>query len=294
MPARKRAGTIDDGRMPPPSLRVPRAQAADQIRTQIEKGDEIEKRTLWSPEDLERARQDRRRWADRNSELLSRLFDNQSIADEYNFSIGIAFGGPTTWPQQVKEFKEDMAESLNRLNSVMDRLDLIPEPSAARTSSTPTEPVEVPPSQNVFIVHGRDEAAKQAVARYLERLDLEPIILHERASKGTTLIEKIEANSIGVGYVVVLLTPDDVGKLNEPGEELAPRARQNVIFELGWFLGKLGRDKVCALKKGKVDILSDYPVLYIPMDDAGAWKHELAKELYAAKIKFDYNKALKA
>ena len=67
-----------------------------------------------------------------------------------------------------------------------------------------------------------------------------------------------------------------------------------MIFELGWFLGKVGRDKVCALKKGAVDIPSDYPAVYIPMDDAGAWKHELAKELADAGIKFDYNKALKA
>ena len=292
MAARKRSGASDNGRLPPPSLLVPRTQAAEQILTQIEKGNELRNRQIDAEADLEQARQDRRRWSSFNSELLTRLFDNQSIADEYNY-WGIAFGGPTTWALKVKEFKDDMSESLNRLGSIMDRLDLIPEPRFAASSRTPSAD-QPPPSQDVFIVHGHDEAAKQAVARYLERLELEPIILHERANSGRTLIEKIEANSIGVGYVVVLLTPDDIGKLNDPGEELAPRARQNVIFELGWFLGKVGRDKVCALKKGAVDLPSDYPVLYIPMDDAGAWKHELAKELYAAKVKFDYNKALKA
>jgi predicted nucleotide-binding protein len=292
MAPRKRSGERDDGRLPPPSLLVPRSQAAAQIQTQIEKGNELKDRSIEAEADLERARQDRRRWSGFNSELLTRLFDNQSIADEYNFSFGIAFGGPTTWTSKVKDFRDNMSESLTRLNSIMDRLDLIPEPEVAASQTHP--PDQPPLSQDVFIVHGRDEAAKQAVARYLERLDLGPIILHERATKGTTLIEKIEANSIGVGYVVVLLTPDDVGRLNEPGEELGPRARQNVIFELGWFLGKFGRDKVCALKKGKVDVPSDYPVLYISMDDAGAWKHELAKELYAAGITFDYNRALKA
>src|SRR5205823_10318590 len=130
-----------------------------------------------------------------------------------------------------KDFKGDMSESVNRLNSIMDRLDLIPEPTVAASSRTPSAD-QPPPSQDVFIVHGHDEAAKQAVARYLERLDLEPIILHERANRGRSLIEKIEANSLGVGYVVVLLTPDDVGKLNDGSEALAPRARQNVIFEL--------------------------------------------------------------
>src|SRR5436190_249562 len=134
-----------------------------------------------------------------------------------------------------------MSESLTRLNSIMDRLDLIPEPKIAASPRSPAVD-RPPPSLDVFIVHGRDEAAKQAVARYLERLDLEPIILHERPNRGRSLIEKIEANSMGVGYVVVLLTPDDVGKLNDESEALGPRARQNVIFELGWFLGKVGRD----------------------------------------------------
>lgn len=294
MAPRKRGGVGgDDGRLPPPSLRVFRAQAADQIQTQIAKGDELRNRSINAEPDLEQARQDRRRWSDFNTELLTRLFDNHSIADEYNFSWGIAFGGPTTWTQRVKEFKDDISESVNRLNSIMDRLDLIPEPKVATNPQTPSAD-QPPPSQDVFIVHGRDEAAKLAVARYLERLEIEPIILHEKPNKGRSLIEKIEANGMGVGYVVVLITPDDVGKLNEPGEELAPRARQNVILELGWFLGKVGRDRVCALKKGEVDMPSDYPVLHIPMDSAGAWKHELAKELHAAKIKFDYNKALKA
>jgi predicted nucleotide-binding protein len=97
---------------------------------------------------------------------------------------------------------------------------------------------------------------KESVARFLEKLDLRPIILHEQPNKGRTVIEKFEAHS-DVGFAVVLLTPDDVGGLASSPDKLSRRARQNVILELGYFIGKLGRAKVCALYKEGVEIPSD-------------------------------------
>lgn len=96
-----------------------------------------------------------------------------------------------------------------------------------------------PDSRKVFLVHGHDEAVKECVARFLEKLDLQPIILHEQPNKGQTVIEKFEANS-NVGFAVVLLTPDDVGRATSE-KKLKPRARQNVVLELGYFFAKLGR-----------------------------------------------------
>jgi predicted nucleotide-binding protein len=96
-----------------------------------------------------------------------------------------------------------------------------------------------------------------------------------------TIPEKLIANS-NVGFAVVLLTPDDFGRAKTVVEE-KPRARQNVLLELGYFVGCLGRDKVCALIKDSVELPSDYVgVVYIPWDDPGAWKIELAKEMRAA------------
>jgi predicted nucleotide-binding protein len=144
----------------------------------------------------------------------------------------------------------------------------------------------------VFIVHGRDEATKQTTARFLEKLGLEPVILHEQPNVGRTIIEKFEDYS-SVAYAVVLLTPDDLGGLASEKPELSLRSRQNVVFELGYFIGKLGRKKVCALYQKDVELPSDFHgVLYVPLDEAGAWKFLLAKELKAVGLDIDLNKAV--
>ncbi len=145
--------------------------------------------------------------------------------------------------------------------------------------------------EDVFVVHGHDDAAKEMVSRFIERLDLKAIILHEQPNAGRTLIEKFLAHS-NVGFAVVLLTPDDVGEQKDKAAELKPRARQNVIFELGYFIGKLGRERVCPLYVEGVEIPSDYPVVYVPLDTAGGWRLELAKELKAAGLPIDMNKVI--
>ena len=147
-------------------------------------------------------------------------------------------------------------------------------------------------TNEIFIVHGRDNETKETVARFLEHLDLEPVILHEQPSQGRTIIEKFERHA-RVGFAIALLTPDDVGALQEDARNLKPRARQNVIFEFGYFIGRLGRNRVCALTKGDVEIPSDYDgVVYIPLDDVGGWKMKLVKEFKGAGIDVDANRAL--
>jgi predicted nucleotide-binding protein len=121
---------------------------------------------------------------------------------------------------------------------------------------------------------------------------LEPIILQEQPNAGRTIIEKVERYA-EVAFAVVLLTPDDIGGKNSEPQELKPRARQNVILELGYFLGRLGRSHVAALLKGEVEKPSDYDgVLYVPMDAAGAWKLQLARELKNAGLNIDLNDAV--
>lgn len=147
-------------------------------------------------------------------------------------------------------------------------------------------------SRKVFIVHGHDEGARETVARFLERVGLEAIILHEQANQGRTIIEKVEAHS-DVGFAVVLLTPDDMGCAK--GGNLEPRARQNVLLELGYFIGLLGRDKVCALKRGALEIPSDFTgVVWETMDNNSGWKQTLARELEAAGHSIDWNKVMRA
>lgn len=139
----------------------------------------------------------------------------------------------------------------------------------------------------VFIVHGHDEAPRLAVARFLEKLALRPIILSDQPNRGRTIIEKFEAHS-DVGFAVVLLTPDDIGA--PKGGDCKPRARQNVILELGYFIGKLGRSHVCALRSADIEIPSDIlGVIWTDYDTAGGWKLNLARELRAAGYAIDMN-----
>jgi hypothetical protein len=146
-------------------------------------------------------------------------------------------------------------------------------------------------SNRIFIVHGHDGEAREAVARFIERLGFESVILHEQANQGRTIIEKVEANN-DVGFAIVLLTPDDEGKTNGD-DKLQPRVRQNVLLELGYFMALLGRNRVCALKKGTVDIPSDFAgVVWEAMDSGSGWKQSLGKELAAAGYTIDWNKIM--
>lgn len=145
-------------------------------------------------------------------------------------------------------------------------------------------------SRRVFVVHGHDDAARESISRFLERLELVPVVLKEQPTAGRTIIEKFEAES-DVGFAVVLLTPDDVGGLASAPKKLQPRARQNVIFELGYFAGALGRRRVVALVKGDVEIPSDYHgVIFVQLDSNDGWRLKVAQELKAAGLTIDMNK----
>ncbi len=149
-----------------------------------------------------------------------------------------------------------------------------------------------PDTNKIFIVHGRDESPKSMVARFLENLGLEPVILAEQPSRGRTIIEKFEQHA-QVGFAIALLTPDDAGSLQGDENNLNPRARQNVIFELGFFIGRIGRERVCALTKGDVEIPSDYAgVVYIPFDDSGGWEMRLIQELKSVGFPIDANRVV--
>lgn len=143
-------------------------------------------------------------------------------------------------------------------------------------------------SSKVFIVHGHDEAAKQSVARFIEKFNLEPIILHEQASRGDTVIEKIEEYTDQVGFAIVLYTECDIGGKDQ--DNLRSRARQNVVLEHGYLMAKLSRKNVCALVKGNVETPSDISgVVYVSME-GDSWHLPLAKELRVAGYDIDMNK----
>lgn len=141
----------------------------------------------------------------------------------------------------------------------------------------------------VFIVHGHDVEAKLEVARFVEKMGFEAIILHEQASDSMTIIEKIEKYS-NVGFGIVLYTPCDVGYAKDKETEKKARARQNVVFEHGYLIGKLGRNNVCALVKQSVETPNDISgIVYIPLDNNGGWQIPLAKEMKSSGYEVDFN-----
>jgi len=156
-------------------------------------------------------------------------------------------------------------------------VELPPEP-ARRSSEVSSSRAA---GKEVFIVHGHDEVAKFEMAAAIRDFGLRPIILHEQASSGLTVIEKIEKYT-NVGFAVVLYTPCDIGGKRATSMNLRSRARQNVVFEHGYLIARLGRSRVTAFVKGDIETPTDISgVVYVDLDANGAWKNELARELKA-------------
>jgi predicted nucleotide-binding protein len=154
------------------------------------------------------------------------------------------------------------------------------------------ESAAMPAGKQVFIVHGHDEARKHEVARFVTKVTKnEPVILHEQAGKGRTIIEKFEAHAADTGYAIVIATGDDVGRsrLSEE-DQLQLRARQNVVLELGFFFGALGRSRTALLYEDGVERPSDIEgIARISLDGSEGWKLELARELEGAGIGIDWS-----
>lgn len=186
-------------------------------------------------------------------------------------------------------WRSGKSEMLNLFNVMLEELEL----SSMSQKVDGVHKAGVDFSNRIFVVHGRDEGMKQAVARTLEKIELEPIVLHEKPNEGRTIIEKFTDYS-DVSFAVVLLSPDDMAyPKDQSSKDAKLRARQNVIFELGFFIGKLGRNRVLVLyqEEKNFEMLSDYSgVLYTPYDNSGQWRLDLVKELKACGYDVDANK----
>lgn len=165
--------------------------------------------------------------------------------------------------------KEAYLEALTSLNSLLvegdpfdELLESVTKKSKLVEQTTTKEVKSSLSNKKVFIVHGHDYHLKIELEVFLSHIGLKPIVLHREADAGKTIIEKFESNS-DVAYVFILLTPDEIAYTADQANILDTerkkefRARPNVIFEFGYFIAKLGRNRVCAIHKGEVIIPSD-------------------------------------
>jgi len=259
------------------------AEVEDRLRSQLEKGKKLRDLPITSEENLEDAQREMTKWEKFTRSVLELCIQGSMVEDFKQPPYGIVVSGRPLG-SRARDFRDDMKFMIASLESIIDRLQLIPH-ETARIKELPDDEASFHGGKRVFIVHGHDNEMKQTVARVVEKLGLEALVLHEKPSGGLTLIEKLEKYANEADYAVILLSPDDEGR-EEAHSELQARPRQNVVFELGYFMGKLKRDRTCAIVKGNLEITSDISgVVYIQMDHGGGWKSELVAELKKAGFK---------
>jgi predicted nucleotide-binding protein len=272
-----------------------RAKFKTELSDRIKIGEGLHLQEVTSYDDLHALKESFYSWSSYNRELLKQSFNNpaNSYYKEYTYSgiiIGSSVDNRPILSQLVKEEKNDINKYLTRLKRIYEKVDLLKTEYNDEIQFKEEEKIPTNSFTEVFIVHGHDELAKTETARFIEKLGLQAIILHEQASSGKTIIEKIE-NYTNVGFGIVLYTPCDVGSKKGEEDNLKSRARQNVVFEHGYLIGKIGRENVCALVKDNIEIPNDISgVVYVSMDEYKAWHYKIAKELKNSGYEIDMNK----
>lgn len=250
----------------PTELLISRDDAKSRLQERIQKGLEIKQSQINSLEAFDSATNEYSKWNSFNTELLKRIFSTEELADEYSHWIGIGIISmrEPSLGEKIADLYKDIDQKIHRIDSIIERLELIPLSNSLAAGAAPiNEPQRTPTkTKKVFVVHGHDGIAKTNLEVFLHEIGLEPVVLHRQADEGLTIIEKFEKHS-DVGYAFILLTPDEISyvKADESKDDNARqkeyRARPNVIFEFGYFVGKLGRSRVCCLYTGDVSLPSD-------------------------------------
>lgn len=217
-------------------------------------------------------------------EYAGRAYIDNVPQDARNLLVNVS--GGTINSAEADELTKNAIANLSAAGKIEAPLDRSKDWKILIPWKSPVDPPYREHSRKVFIVHGRDDGTKQTVARFVEKLGLEAVILHERPNLGRTIISKFREESTNVGFAVVLMTPDDLGR-SADSTDLKARARQNVVFELGYFIGRLQPDRVVALVKGHIERPSDFDgVVYISLED-NDWRILLAKEFRASGMQID-------
>ncbi len=261
------------------------------IKERINLGKEILKKVNATGINLSEIQMGIEKWRRGNIEYLIEEIGIRIVEEEYRPYANKVLLLEKTFSGQKREISDALKEDISKLNNISQRLGKLKEvASKGEVGDKCSDSIS---KSDIFLVHGHDNELKELVARFLEKIGLNVIILHEQPNQGKTIIEKFEEYA-HVNFALIILSQDDLGNRKDKigKAELNFRARQNVIFEHGFFIGKLGRNRVIALKKGELEIPSDLKgVLYINLESAD-WKIEVCKELYNAGLKILMNNLL--
>ena len=262
-------------------LKVPCREAKNLLEKQILTGKEFLSIRIKTISQWKVVEKQYNHWNSENFELLKKILKRHDIARDYSaspWSIGRILVTDLKLNEKIENLHDCISRKLANLESIKASLELLN--ISDETSSTV-------PAKLVFFVHGTDCDTKMKVLDFLQQLGIQPIILKEFAAAGKTIIDEIKKRD-DVKYAIALLTPDDVGSVYN--QELNFRASQNVILELGIFVGKLGREFVSGLCSDDVELPADYHGFeYIKMDRSNDWQITLAKELKEAGFEIDLN-----
>lgn len=207
---------------------------------------------------------------------------------QLRYSVGIWTGAPGESQRDATFFAKQVDEAAGLIDAAIYQLELVSR-SGSSAKMSGQDAFDGP----VFIVHGHDDAHKFELVRLLEKtVKRKAIILHEQPNHGDTILEKLERHTQSASFAIVLLTSDDEGRSHgDTSLPLKPRGRQNVILELGMFIGQIGRSRVVVLKDLDVEEPSDLNgLVYIELDPASSWRVALLKELDAVGIAVDFKR----
>jgi len=357
-----------------PNLIIQRTEAERKIYNRVTLGNKLLDLSIHNENDLDAAIVQRKKWNDYNVDLLGRLFDSKVVLEDYN-NQSSRFDQPIikeSWSQKISSFYEGISCKINALESIIKRLEFIPEKIIIsetqekyetgksdtvlaahalddKDKKTMTEQPEFIPEKDiesetqqryetgksdtvlaayglddkdkktmteqpefisekviasetqekykpenrgtVFVVHGEDDEGKNAVATYIEKLGLKVVVLHEQRSAGKTIIEILDRNAAISDYAVVILTSDDSGVSKKNTEDTTLQTRLNVMLELGYFCGALGKKRVSVLTKAGVYFPGDFlGVESTLFDPGGNWQLSLARDMKSAGLSFDANR----
>jgi predicted nucleotide-binding protein len=273
------------------ALTISRLEFKQKISERINAGEDLSNRNLTTNAELTSVKQEYNLWNDYNKEFLKQVFN----VPENEYKRAYTDAGYTPFGplgeidgNPAQSLKNLISNKLISLKSLHSKADLFK--SETNTNDAVSNKVNDVNKTQVFIVHGHDEEAKAKTARFIQKLGFLPIILHEQSSSGRTIIEKIEEYS-NVGFGIVLYTQCDIGAKKGEEKNLNFRARQNVVFEHGYLIGKIGRSNVCALVKGDIETPNDISgVVFVKMDDDDAWHLKIVRELRSSGYEVDLNK----